>query len=484
MWKFPAPCDRPRRFEKLLVDLCGADYADFFWTRYYDEYITEADVRLIAERGFNSVRLPLNSRHLLQNYRTRIILQAKTMALVDRLVEWCRNYGVYVLLDMHAAPGGQTGQNIDDSENDKPELFINPHYQTKLIEAWRLLAEHYREEPVIAGYDLLNEPLPEWNKQYYPLLVPLYEKLIRAIRTVDTKHCIILEGAHWATDFSIFDAWNSAIPDNNLMLQFHKYWSSPDQESLEPYLRRREKFNLPLFMGEGGENNCPWYTGAFPLYERLNISWNFWSYKKIDNENSPISFDAPPGWNAIIDYLNSGAPPPRDKAISLFNGFLDSLQHPRINEGVFRALKREPPINIPAEFYDEASAAGPRQPGALFRAGDTVTILFADGHTGQPDYHQDGGEASPEKEKLLVRLSQNDRLSYTFLMPGAGAVDIFICAAGACLLEIHCAGKSREVSLKEAGTHRVLSLSLQKGKHQLKITCRGKEALLNDVCLV
>lgn len=479
MWKFTAPCDRPRRFEKLLIDLCGPDYADSFWNRYYDSYITEGDIRLIAEQGFNSVRLPLNARHLMENSGSVMTLRTQTLALMDRLIEWCGNWGIYVILDMHAAPGGQTGQNIDDSENDKPELFMNPRYQAELIELWRLLAEHYRDEPVVAGYDLINEPLPEWNKGYYPLLIPLYEKIIHAVRTVDTNHCVILEGVHWATDFSVFDTWGSSAPDRNLVLQFHKYWSSPDQESLAPYLRYREKLNLPLFMGEGGENNCSWYTGAFPLFEGLNISWNFWSYKKMANENSPISFDPPPDWDMVINYPNGGAPPSRDKAAVIFNDFLANIQNPRVNHGVFRALKREVPITIPAEFYDDAFARGPREPGALFRTGDGVTILFADGHTGEVDYHQGGGEDSPDTEKLLVRLSRNDWLGYRFLMPREGRLEIRPGAAGDCRLRVDCSGQSAEIRLGEAGEGRIVTAPLKAGRHYLRITCLGEGALLD-----
>lgn len=61
---------------------------------------------------------------------------------------------------MHGAPGGQTGQNIDDSPNDLPEAFMEEKYQDKLEGLWVKLATKYKDEPVVAAYDLLNEPLP------------------------------------------------------------------------------------------------------------------------------------------------------------------------------------------------------------------------------------------------------------------------------------------------------------------------------------
>ena len=73
----------------------------------------------------------------------------------------CGKHNIYVILDMHGAPGGQTGQNIDDSPNNEPELFMNPIFEHRLTRLWLKLVERYKDNPVVAGYDLLNEPLPE-----------------------------------------------------------------------------------------------------------------------------------------------------------------------------------------------------------------------------------------------------------------------------------------------------------------------------------
>lgn len=151
-----------------------------------------------------------------------------------------------------------------------------------------MLAERYKDEWIVAGYDLLNEPLPEWFAEHNDQVMPLYREIIAAIREVDARHMIILEGVHWATDWSIFEEKpGNELPDQNLMLQFHKYWNNPDTESIQKYLDAREQLNVPLFMGEGGENNKDWYAGAFRLFEDHGISWNFWTWKKLDTDNSP-----------------------------------------------------------------------------------------------------------------------------------------------------------------------------------------------------
>jgi endoglucanase len=100
---------------------------------------------------------------------------------------------VYVIIDMHGAPGGQTGANIDDSPNDKPELFIDPRYQDQLVNLWVKIAQRYKDEPTVAAYDLLNEPLPVNTgsaEKYKHLLVPLYQRITSEIRKVDQKHMI------------------------------------------------------------------------------------------------------------------------------------------------------------------------------------------------------------------------------------------------------------------------------------------------------
>ena len=81
--------------------------------------------------------------------------------LLDNLIKWCKASGVYMIIDLHASPGGQTGQNIDDSANDQALLFIDPKYQDRLVQLWAKIATRYQDEPTVAAYDLLNEPLPE-----------------------------------------------------------------------------------------------------------------------------------------------------------------------------------------------------------------------------------------------------------------------------------------------------------------------------------
>src|SRR6185312_6980364 len=132
MWKFGGLGDRPRKIEKVVADLVGNEKAERFWRAYRQNYITEADIQRIAEVGFNCVRLPVNARLLLTEGENPVFIEGG-FQLIDSLVSWCKKHKVYIILDMHAAPGGQTGANIDDSRNDVPELFIDKKYQDELV---------------------------------------------------------------------------------------------------------------------------------------------------------------------------------------------------------------------------------------------------------------------------------------------------------------------------------------------------------------
>ncbi|GHV24485.1 hypothetical protein FACS189498_1720 [Spirochaetia bacterium] len=483
MWKLGAKCNRPRQIEKLIAALAGETYAASFWKRYYDLYVTEDDVRLIAERGYNSIRIPINARHLYRESGGDIVLRDEAIALIDRLIAWCRSFGIYAVLDMHGAPGGQTGQNIDDSERDQPELFIEPKNEAALIRLWQLLAERYRDESAVAGYDLLNEPLPEFFNQYYPQLLPLYEKLIAAIRKVDKAHTIIVEGFHWDTDFSVFDPWFKGLPDANILLQFHKYWSCPDTESIQKYLDYREHLNLPLWMGEGGENNIEWYIAAFSLYERHNISWNFWTYRKMATLNSPHNVVMPKNWNRIQEYIEGREAPSQDEAITIFDEYLHNIEHSEVVEPVFRALNREPPIRIPAEFYDDYAAETGRVSGAEFRMGDRVSILFADGRQGLPDYHAGGGDPQPEKENMVVLLCRDEWLEYSFNLPKAEVLEAALNPGGPGDWEILCGGQSARFHTEGKEQSAPLKFHLEAGEHRIRVICRSDSAVVDDILL-
>ncbi|MFC4303742.1 cellulase family glycosylhydrolase [Cohnella boryungensis] len=441
MWAFPNGGDRPRRIERMIEELIGGEKAATFWQLYYDRYVGEEDIRQIAREGLNSVRVPINARFLMEEGAT-VRWKEASLALLDRVIGWCREHRLYVILDLHGAPGGQTGTNIDDSEFDRPDLFLEERYAALTVELWAMLAARYKDEWIVAGYDLLNEPLPDWFSAYNERIMPLYKRIVRAIREVDDRHLIILEGAHWSTDWSIFDE----KIDSNVMLQFHKYWNNPDTESIQAYLDGRERWNAPIFMGEGGENNKDWYAGAFRLFEDHDISWNFWTWKKLDRDNSPCSVKRPEGWGLLVDYLEGGAKPTPETAAKVLWAYLDNLAFADCvhHRDVVDAILRRPPVRVPAVFYSyegpgigfglsaerangednggsandssEVSAVGKRAAG--FRIHDGTDIRFVEnGGRKAPNFQHGRGEAWQPGEWLCVQLLPGEWAAYDFCAP-------------------------------------------------------------------
>src|SRR5438067_2238527 len=191
MFKFKTT-NSPRLIQTAINELVGEDEARKFWTTYHGNYITQADIRFIKQSGFNSVRIPFNYR-LFVTEGTPPRLDGPGYELLDRVVSWCRSEGLYVILDMHAAPGGQTGDNIDDSFG-YPFLFESGESQQLTIDLWRNIAGRYRNERVVIGYDLLNEPIAHYfdTASLNPKLEPLYRRIVSGIRDVDRNHIIFL----------------------------------------------------------------------------------------------------------------------------------------------------------------------------------------------------------------------------------------------------------------------------------------------------
>jgi aryl-phospho-beta-D-glucosidase BglC (GH1 family) len=353
MWKFGGAGDRPRKIEKVVSDLIGDEKASHFWKTYRQNYIMEADIKRIAELGFNSVRPALNSRLFLTEGENPVYVD-EGFQLLDSLVSWCKKHKVYVIIDMHGAPGGQTGANIDDSPNDKPELFIEEKYQDQLVNLWVKIAQRYKDEPTVAAYDLLNEPLPKATgtaDKYKHLLVPLYQRITSEIRKVDPKHMITLEGFDWANDWSLFDK-----PfDNNVFYQFHYYcWARPDNlNNIDKYTAKRKELNTPIWVGETGEKGNAIYWATTQLFEVNNIGFSFWPWKKMDTKNTPYSIKKPQNWDLISEYTQGGTKPDAELAEKALNELLNNIKLSNCDyfEDVCNAILTRVPGKIEAENY-------------------------------------------------------------------------------------------------------------------------------------
>jgi hypothetical protein len=292
MWLFESGPQSPSEIRALVLELLGPEGSAAFWQKYRENYVTREDIALLHRAGFNAVRVPLH-------YSLFESDDAEGFKLLDRLIGWSRAEGLYVILDLHAAPGGQTGANIDDSAG-YPWLYQSPQEQAHLIAVWRRLATHYHDESTVLGYDLLNEPIPHFPKlaPLNPLLEPLYKKLSGEIRKVDTHHILFLGGAQWDSNFSVF----GKPFDTNVAYTFHKYWTAPDESVLKQYIDFRERYDVPIWMGESGENTDEWIAQFVKALEKNNIGWAFWPYKKMEKSSAVVTIIPPADWGQIVEF--------------------------------------------------------------------------------------------------------------------------------------------------------------------------------------
>lgn len=299
MFKFNSATS-PRKVNEVICELIGPDKAKQFWIDFQDNYITGEDIKYLKQLGFNHIRLPFN--YLLFTDETYLQNSVQRgFELFDKLIEWCREADLYILLDMHCAPGGQTGDNIDDSFG-YPWLFENEESQQLTIDIWESIAERYSEEKIFIGYDLLNEPIAHYfdMEKLIPRLEPLYKRIVAAIRKHDNNHLVFLGGARWNTNFSVF----GKPFDDKLVYTFHKYWMPTEQEEIQEYVDFSNKYDVPLYLGESGENEDEWINGFRTLLEENNIGWGFWPYKKMDSPRGVVQFKMPDNYDMIISYAN------------------------------------------------------------------------------------------------------------------------------------------------------------------------------------
>ena len=301
MWKVSGS-GKARDIEASVEAAIGPSAAAAFWTSWRDTFFTEADVAIAAQIGFNAVRVAMNSRLLMPEGQDTF--DETEFARLSNLVEWGERHQVYVIFDMHAAPGGQTGHNaIDDSPTDTPELFNNSTDQDRLVRLWTEIARRFASRHAVAGFDLLNEPINPDFADLNDKLWPLYVRIGTAIRGVDPNHALIVEGAAWANDWSTL-----AEPfDDNLIYSFHKYWDNTDQASVQPFIDKRTEWNRPIWCGEMGEPRAlDWPERAVSLLESNGIGWTYWPWKKMDTNNDPYSIDYPTNWLSFRYFVANG----------------------------------------------------------------------------------------------------------------------------------------------------------------------------------
>ena len=344
MLKLSGIASTQKDIRKKIVDLIGEQDTKKFYEAWLSNHCTKADIDSLAAWGFNSVRLPMHynlftlpiEEEPVQGKNTWL---TKGFALTDSLLGWCKANKIYLILDLHAAPGGQGNDiAIADRDTTKPSLWQSDFNQQKTIALWEKLAERYANEEWLGGYDIINEP--NWGfeniadkngcaeTKNIPLL-QLMKSITAAIRKVDKQHIIFIEGNCWGNNYEgIFPPW-----DDNLVVSFHKYWNHTDQASIQKFIDYREKYNIPIWMGESGENSNAWFTSTISLLEKNKIGWTWWPQKKL-GINNPVQVRINPGYNNLINYWKGiNEKPSKEDALKALMQLTEDLE---INNAIIR----------------------------------------------------------------------------------------------------------------------------------------------------
>ena len=378
-------------FRAKLIETIGEAKTDSFYTVWLDNHFTRTDVDSMASWGFNAVRVAMHYKWFTLPIEQEPVPGEQTwldrgFEMIDSLLAWCSDNEMYLVLDMHGAPGGQ-GKNADISDYDptKPSLWESQENKDKFVALWQRLAARYSNEPWIGGYDLINEtnwPFPQGNNSQ---MRALYMRTTDSIRTVDQNHIIFIEGNSFANDFSgLTPPW-----DPNMAYSFHKYWTYNNPGALSWVTELRDRYNVPIWNGETGENSNTWFTNVISLHEDQNIGWSMWPVKKT-GINNVLSAEANDDYLQLVENWKGNGPMLSDE--EAFQAVLTFAERHRIEN---------------CTFHKEVVDAMIRQPHTVetlpWEPRNTAdTIFFSDydlgrnGHayfdTDTADYHGETGE--------------------------------------------------------------------------------------------
>lgn len=455
--------DRGRSINQTIIELCGRDYADMFWKKWYQNYFGEADIRDMAERGMNSARLPLNAKVLLKE-EPGITYDEEMLGLLDQVIDWCEKYRLYVILDMHAAAAGQSGLLCDDGVDNIPHLYIDEEGWERTLLLWEKLAERYAGRSVVAGYDLLNEPLAlgRWDC-YLPKLQQFYAEAIRRIRKIDKKHIIFLEGHRFASRNDIFH--KDMDPEcGNWAVAMHIYESLPDLGIMGPILASSEELGVPIWMGETG-GSPEWMTTLYEMLYENHIGVNVWCQKAVEDADAAAlcTFKVPEGFEEVREYAHhGGVKPGYEKSIRIFNQMLENIkfENCQIHEERSAAILRAPGVSVPAVGYDMLPGAGVSFQGSYpycafcgYRREDRMHLVYEKGFTpGESKEFAFAAAGRPPKygdwPHLELLLEETDFASYTIRKAEKDVEIILECRAEEdSLLELTVRGEKRTVKV-------------------------------------
>lgn len=496
--------DRGRSINQIIIETCGRDYADGFWKKFYRNYFGREDIEHLASIGMNSVRLPLKAAAFLKE-EEGISYDGETFAILDDLLDICEEREIYVILDMHAAAAGQSAIGCDDGVDNQPHLYTDAEGWERTILLWEEFARRYKDRAVVAGYELLNEPLAlPAHDCLLPELVRFYDETIARIRRIDTRHMIFLQGHRFASRTDIFR------PDmdpgfHNWVLTMHMYETLPDLGALGYMLAAREELNVPVWMGETG-GSSRYMTVLYEMLREHRIGVNIWCHKAVEGADAATlcTYRLPEGMEKICAYAQKGGPKPSyamSKAV--FDQYLENVRFRNcsLHEHRADAVLRRGKVLVPAVGYDMLPGAGEsfkgKWPYSVFsgyRREDRMHFVYEEGFTPyeSPGFAFAGGGRPPKYgdwPHLNLQLDEGDFASYAIReLASPEKLELVAKSRGGAILEVMGRGLSGTLDIPPGGGFaRFLAGIIPEGEDcQVKVVCREGsvtvKTLLFDKC--
>jgi aryl-phospho-beta-D-glucosidase BglC (GH1 family) len=286
---------------KALRAALGEEGYRRFFDRFLDDFFTDADARFLADLGLNCVRIPFNYRHFEDDDRP-FELKEEGFRRLDQVVDACARAGIWSILDLHALPGYQNQHWHSDNPTHWAHFWQHRHFQDRVVHLWEALAEHYRDNPWVAGYNPINEP----GDAVGGTIGPFYRRLESAVRAVDPHHVLFLDGNRYSTQFdqlgdplpnTVYTAHDYALPGfvDGGPYPGESRGQHVDRSVVEQTFLQRTAYmrqtGTPIWVGEFG----PVYTGdpsrdamryrlladQLEIYRDHGASWALWTYKDI-----------------------------------------------------------------------------------------------------------------------------------------------------------------------------------------------------------
>lgn len=446
------------KIKQKITEFAGQREADIFYDNWLKYHTQEADVDSMASWGFNSIRLPMHYNLFTLSVKDEPVAGKNTwltkgFAMVDDLLNWCKKNKIYLILDLHAAPGGQGNDlAISDRNPEEPSLWESKENQDKTVALWRELARRYSAETFIGGYDILNET--NWGfdnpedkrgieeKGNIPLR-DLFIRITKAIREVDKNHIIYLEGNGFANNYrGMFPLW-----DDNVVISFHKYGNFSTRGTIQNFLDYREKYNVPLWLGESGENSNTWFTNTIKLMEDNDIGWCWWQLKKM-GVNNPLEIKKPDDYNIFMDFCRGNAAKPEaNKSAEILNSLVENLKiknniyHKDVIDAMFRQVYSNATLPfssniISANSSIDAAGYDLGRNGFAYLDKDTASYMYTPGVHTQGNrgrtYRNDGVDIKNDKNNkpYVFSIEDGEWLLYTLSVEKAGYYDLSFNTSG------------------------------------------------------